>query len=84
MGGAVWYWSGEPQRDVGRVGGPSGGPGRFGGPTRRYRTGLRTMWEVWIGLEDSRCGADWVGEVQDGSRDPREGPGRVGDPRGGS
>ena len=88
-----WGTYGEVREELGVsrggprwVGGLRGGPGRLGGPSRRYGMRLGTLGEV--------RDAWWtLGEVQNGLLDPPKVPGRVkyamevremlGDPRGG-
>ena len=80
---------------LGRVGELSGGPGRVGGPTRRYGTGQGTHLKVWDGLTDPPEGPGRVGgltkrsetgwwtipQVRDGSKSLPVVHDGLGDPR---
>ena len=62
---------------------PRGGPGRVEALLGWSGTGRGTLEKVWDGLGNlgkSRTVRSTIREVQDGSRDPRKGPGQVGGP----
>ena len=70
-------WVGDSRVGLGRIGGPSGRAGTGWGPSVRSRMG---RWN----LGGSGTGWGTLGQVWNGSRDPRGGPRRVGDHRGGT
>ena len=81
--GEVWDGLGIPRGGSGRVGDPRRGPGLVGRPSRRSGTGRVHYGKSRMGRGTtgrSKTGWRSLGEVRDGSVDPRGGPELVGRP----